>query len=192
MTTPVWVEKLKPLVDKDLHTRNVLLERGILNDAYHSELEKIHLKNATELKILIEKSGFPLLSNAGDEGVRLSWLIILHAISLPEFMRSCLLEMRLGASLQDYPLDLLAYVEDRVSFLEGRKQLYGTHFDWISGDFRPTPIEDPEGIQIRRKSMGLPPLKIDSYLISTERPPRDPLKKQRDFVLWLMKVGWRS
>ena len=191
MTTQLWVEKLKPLVEKDLHTRNVLLERGILNDTYHPELEKIHVKNAHALKILIEKSGFPLLSNAGEEGVRLSWLIILHAISIPDFMRNSLIEMRLGASVQDYPLDLLAYVEDRVSFLEGRKQLYGTHFDWVLGELRPTPIEDPERLQLRRKSMSLPPLVIDSHLVSSERPPREPLKKQREFEQWLFKVRWR-
>ncbi|MCM2350807.1 MAG: hypothetical protein NDI69_12360 [Bacteriovoracaceae bacterium] len=46
-------------------------------------MEKIHLSNAHKLSALIEKLGFPVLSNAGEQGVRLSWLIIQHAISWP-------------------------------------------------------------------------------------------------------------
>ena len=105
----IWEEKLRFLVNQDHQMRNLLDEKGIFNDAYHPEFEKVHINNALQLKEMIENKGFPVLSNAGEESLRLSWAIIQHSISLPKFMRECLFQMRLAAGQNDYPLDLLAY-----------------------------------------------------------------------------------
>ena len=186
----IWEEKLNFLVQQDLELRNVLLERGVLSDSYHPEMEKLHLKNANKLKTLIIHHGFPTINNAGEEGVRLSWLIIHHSISDPDFMKECLFQMRLAAGQNDYLLDLMAYTEDRVAFFEGRPQLYGTNSDWIDGELRKTPIEDVENVEIRRKSMGLPPLS-PNVISDLDRPPKDPEKKSKEFTDWLYRVGWR-
>lgn len=187
-----WEEKLGFLVDQDHQMRNILLEKGILTDTYHPELEKVHINNARRLNELIGKMGFPVLSNAGEKGVRLSWLIIHHAVSLPGFMKQCLLEIRLAAGQQDYILELLAYTEDRVAFFEGRPQLYGTNVDWINGELRRTPIEDISRVDIRRRAVGLPPIHLNPVVSTIERPPRDPEKKKREFQEWLLKTGWRT
>jgi len=188
---PIWVDKLKPLVERDLFIRDALLQKGVLNDAYHPEMEKVHLTNARKLKELIEKEGFPVLSNAGEEGVRLSWLIIQHAISWPDFMKECLTQIRLAAADNDYSLELLAYTEDRVAFFEGRPQVYGTNWDWQNAELRPTPIADPDGLAARRQAVGLPPLDLDRQTPTNEKPPKDPLTKEREFQEWLLRVGWR-
>src|SRR4051812_9771350 len=117
-----WISKLSPLVERDHFIREGLLSRGVLSDAYHKEMEKVHIENAKKLKVLVEKNGFPVLSSAGEKGVRLAWMIIMHAISLPDFMRECLTQIRLAAAAQDFPLDLLAYLEDRVLTFEGKGQ----------------------------------------------------------------------
>lgn len=188
---PFWVEKVSPLVERDLYIRDALLKRGDLADTYHKEMEKVHIENAYKLKSFIEKKGFPVLSNAGEQGVRLTWLIIQHAISLPDFMRDCLMQIRLAAGQQDYPLELLAYTEDRVAYFDGRPQLYGTNLDWQDGELKPTPIEDIKLVDQRRKSIGLPPLAFHMQTITEERPPKDPKKKEQEFQVWLKKVGWR-
>lgn len=172
--------------------REVLLNRGTLNDTYHPELEKIHLSNAHKLSALIEKWGFPVLSNAGEQGVRLSWLIIQHAISWPDFMRDSVIQMRLAAAQNDYILELLAYTDDRIAYFEGRPQLYGTNMDWIDGEFKRTPVEDIEKLDARRKSLGLPPVSTTPIFASMERPPVDPIKKKKEFEQWLKRVGWRN
>lgn len=192
MIDPVWEEKLNFLVDQDHQMREVLLQRGILSDTYHPELEKIHLVNAHKLAALIEKMGFPVLSNAGEKGVRLSWLIIQHAISWPDFMRESLVQMRLAAAQNDYILELLAYTDDRIAYFEGRPQLYGTNMDWIEGELRPSPIEDISRLDARRKSLGLPPVLQTPFFPTIERPPKDPVKKKREFEAWLIRVGWRN
>lgn len=187
-----WEEKLNFLVQQDHQMRNLLIEKGVLSDTYHPEMEKVHLANAKKLKALIAKNGFPVLSNAGETGVRLSWLIIQHSISWPDFMKECLIEIRLAAGQNDYPLELLAYTEDRVAYFEGRPQLYGTNADWIDGELKTTPIEDPSKVNLRRKGMGLPPLAEVLNVSSLERPPKDPAKKAKEFDEWLVKVGWRN
>lgn len=191
MIDPAWTEKLSPLVERDQFIREALERRGVLEDTYHPEMEKVHLENAAKLKELIQKNGFPVLSNAGEQGVRLSWLIVQHAISLPDFVKESLIQMRMAAAAGDYPLDLVAYVEDRVAYFEGRGQLYGTNFDWYEGSLRPTSIEDPDHLDYRRKAMGLAPMAETLFKFSSSRPPKNPEKKAQEFSLWLKKTGWR-
>jgi hypothetical protein len=186
-----WESKLSHLVERDHFIREGLLKRGILGDTYHKEMEKVHIQNAHKLHALIMKNGFPVLSNAGEKGTHLSWIIIIHAISLPDFMKDCLTQIRLAAASQDYPLDLLATIEDRVLYYEGKGQLYGTQYDWFEGELRPVPIQDMPSLPYRRRSMGLPPMPVEVALVTDERPPSDPVKKAREFELWLKKVGWR-
>lgn len=186
-----WTEKLSPLVERDNFIRDALVKRGTLNDSYHKEMEKVHLYNAKKLKDLIDTHGFPVLSSAGEKGVQLSWLIIQHAISWPDFMLESLTQMRLAAAASDYPLDLLARTEDRIRIYQGHLQIYGTNLDWQDGELKPTPCEMPESLNLRRKSMGLPPLEDGGITVSSERPPLDVEKKHQEYLEWLKKVGWR-
>ena len=191
MEAHFWKDKLAPLVERDMFIREGLLQRGVLHDGYHKEMEKVHIENARKLKALIDAYGFPVLSSAGESGVKLAWLVVHHAISLPDFMQDSLIEMRLAASQDDFPKDLLAYTEDRVRFFEGRPQLYGTNSDWKEGELKPTPIEDEAHVNLRRSSMGLPPLETFTPS-SMDRPPKDPDSKSKEFEAWLKRTGWRS
>ena len=154
-------------------------------------MEKVHLRNAKKIKDMIDKMGFPVLSNAGETGVRLSWSIIHHAISSPDFMKESLLQMKLAAAQNDYLLELIAHTDDRIAYFQGRPQLYGTSMDWINGELCRTPVEDIDRMDLRRKSFGLPPISKVPNIPSMERPPKDALKKENEFKLWLVKVGRR-
>ena len=187
-----WEKFLSPLVERDQFIRDALEKRGILEDAYHPEMEKVHKDNARALSDYIKTHGFPVLSNAGEKGVQLSWLIIQHSISIPDFQRECLTQMRLAAVDDDYPKDLLAYTDDCIAFFEGRKQLYGTYFDWEIGGLRPAQIEDPQYLDERRKAVGLPPMGEALFKIVHTKPPKDLEKKNQEFKIWLKTVGWRS
>lgn len=187
----IWIDKLSSLVERDHFIREALVKKGVLSDTYHPEMEKCHLENARKLKSLISFHGFPVLSNAGEKGVKLSWLIIQHAISWPDFMKECLVEIRLAAAAHDYPLELLACLEDRILVFEGRPQLYGTNWDWKEGEIKPTEIERPEELNLRRKSMGMAPMDLDQTIVGHDRPPKDPQKKAQEYQEWLKRVGWR-
>ncbi len=68
-----WKDKLAPLVERDMFIREGLLQRGVLHDGYHKEMEKVHIENARKLKALIDAHGFPVLSSAGESAVKLAW-----------------------------------------------------------------------------------------------------------------------
>lgn len=187
-----WQPFLAPLVERDLFIREGLDRRGILQDTYHPEMEKVHKENAVKLREAIGLYGFPVLSNAGSKGVELSWMIIQHSISLPDFQRECLIQMRLAAAADDYPKELLTYTDDCISFFEGRPQLYGTYFDWQDGELKPAAIEDPDHLDARRASFGLPPMAETLAKFVLSKPPKDLEKKKKEFQSWLTSVGWRS
>ena len=190
-TSDPWVEGLTPLVQREQFIRDALEQRGVLEDAYHPELKKVQTENANKLRLMLDQRGFPVLSSAGEEGIRLSWLIIHHAVSLPDFMRTCLEQMRMAAAQDDYPQDLLAYTEDKICFLEGREQVFGTHFDWSGGELKPTPIGDEKFLNERRKAAGLPPMAESLPRVSHVPPPKDPVKRLSELEAWLKEVGWR-
>jgi hypothetical protein len=190
-TSDPWVEGLTPLVQREQFIRDALEQRGVLEDAYHPELKKVQTENANKLRLMLEQRGFPVLSSAGEEGIRLSWLIIHHSVSQPDFMRTCLEQMRMAAAQDDYPRDLLAYTEDKICFLEGKEQVFGTHFDWAGGELKPTPIGDEKFLNERRKAAGLPPMAECLPMVSHVPPPKDPTKKAKELDVWLKVVGWR-
>jgi hypothetical protein len=51
----------------------------------------------------------------------------------------------------------LACLEDRVRVNSGQSQLYGTQFTVTDDELEPRPIEDPDGLDIRRAAAGLEP-----------------------------------
>jgi hypothetical protein len=191
MIQNVWKERLLPLNQREQFIKDALASRGILEDAYHPELEKIHKENSLKLQQLITQEGFPVLSNAGDEGVYHSWLIIQNAVPLPDFMRECLVQIRMAAAQDDYPVSFLARLEDRVCFLEGRPQIYGTNFDWFDGELKPTAIADPGLLDQRRKAMDLPPMGEALFKFSHALPPKNPQERIRKFEQRLKELGWR-
>jgi hypothetical protein len=52
----------------------------------------------------------------------------------------------------------LAYLTDRVLLVEGKKQIYGTQFNFSDGKWEPRPLEDPTSVDKRRAEVGLQPL----------------------------------
>lgn len=56
--------------------------------------------------------------------------------------------------------DWLALLEDRVALGEGKKQLYGSQLFWdkVAKKSYVAPLEDPDNVDSRRKSVGLEPM----------------------------------
>lgn len=62
---------------------------------------------------------------------------------------------RHNASAEDY-----ARVVDSILFSQGKMQTYGTHLEvGKSGRLQAKPIQDPQGVDARRKAIGLPSMK---------------------------------
>lgn len=192
---PILRDRLLAMAARDLETRERLASDGSLFDGYHPEMQAVHEENARALQAVIVATGWPGSDVAGREGAEAAWLIAQHAIGLPDFMRMCLRHLERAVAAGTAPAWQMAMMIDRIRTYEGRPQMFGTSFDWDDGGQQsPRPIEDPEGVDRRRASVGLEPLAaaIDTFRARDfGQRPADLVAYRKGFADWLRKVGWR-
>ncbi|CAH0999180.1 hypothetical protein LEM8419_00477 [Neolewinella maritima] len=190
-------KKLLALKQADLDLRNQLLQGGQLSEGYNKEMEALHRSNAQQLAQLIDTIGYPTVERVGEEASAAAWLLIQHAISLPDFMRRCrtLLEEAVRAGQAD-PVHL-AYLSDRIAVFEGKVQRYGTQFDWdAEGRLSPQLLDDRAMVDARRKAIGLNTLEEQTELLrqradgEKQVPPGDARDRKRAYDIWRKAVGW--
>jgi len=197
----------------DLTLREDLTRDGSLFQGYHPRMEALHQRNAARLAAVIDAHGWPGRSRVGRDGARAAWLILQHAIGNPPLMRRGLTLLQGGVREGEVSALEVAMLEDRIRTFEGRPQRYGTQFDWDEhGRLSPLPLEDPAGVDARRRAIGLGPLDQDIRRrraatarrrergrgrgrgrgTRAERPPANWAARQRDMETWLRQVGWRD
>jgi len=192
-------QQLLAMAEEDLRVRTELASEGSLFDGYHPRMRAVHDANATRLWSILRRFGWPGAPRVGLDGAKAAWLIVQHAITQPAFQREALEALRQAAARGEVPAIQPAMLEDRVRTLEGRPQRYGTQFDWDgSGALTPLPIEDPEGLDERRRAVGLEPLeeamrvRREAAAAEGELPPSDWSARRLRMDEWLREVGWRS
>lgn len=188
-------ERLLAMAQRDLTVRSRLARDGRLFQGYHPEMRAVHDENAAALDQIIAEHGWPTVELVGAEAADAAWLIVQHAISWPKLQRRCLDALQREAGAGRIPPWRPAMLLDRIRTLEGRPQIFGTSFDWDeAGQMSPLPIEDAEGVDERRASVGLDPL---SDAIARHRaeapiePPGDLADRRREMIKWAKEVGWR-
>ena len=167
-----------------------------LFDGYHPEMQAVHEENAAILAGIIRERGWPTSTMVGEDGAEAAWLIVQHAIALPEFQRDCLKLLREAAAAGSIPPWQPAYLLDRILIYEGKSQIYGTGFDWDEdGLMSPRAIADPASVDERRAAVGLPPLAeaIARHRAQAEKEPKPASysERQRSMEEWAKSVGWR-
>lgn len=87
-------------------------------------------------------------------------------------------------------------LEDRIRMYEGKPQLYGTQFQpGEDGEFIPYTIEDPEGVDERRRKAGLNTLQeriADIQQESAQEKITLPDNWKTEYEAWLYAAGWRQ
>ena len=189
---------LRSMLAEDLRVRGELVRSGTLSDTYHSAMEDVHLANAERLEAILHRHGWPDAARFGPDGQDAAWTILMHSISRPDVRRLGRGVLARAVESGAAPGHLLARLEDRIRTLEGRHQTYGTILDWDDrGALSPLPILDPDRVDDRRASVGLPPLAdhVEACRATAEQegagPPKDPSRKALEYELWLEKTGWR-
>jgi hypothetical protein len=158
-------------------------------------MEKIHLENAAELERMIDENGGWLgKSLVGKDGAEAAWLIVQHAISLPEFSRRCLKLIEKAVSKNEAEPYQYAFLRDRISFFENRPQKYGSQSDWNEdGLMQVWTLEDEEKVNEYRAEVGLKPLESLTWENeeASENKPEDFARRKEEFETWAKQVGWR-
>jgi hypothetical protein len=185
-------DELIAMAELDQKVADELATSGALYEGYHPRIAAIHEKNASRLQAIIAQMGWPTERLVGEQAAKAAWLIAQHAISQPEFQRSCLKLLAEAAREHAVPLWQPAMLEDRIRVFEGRLQLYGAQLKPDAhGNMQPHPIEDPERVDERRRAVGLEPL---AEILARAKPqplPADRERFERDYQKWLVEVGWR-
>lgn len=184
---------------RDMQTRARLAASGELFNGYHPEMEAVHDGNAALLKRVFDDIGWPGRREFGDDGAGAAFLILQHAIGHPELQRRGLaLILEAIPEGQANPLDA-AYLADRIAIFEGREQTFGTQFDWdANGQLSPAPVREPEALDERRASVGLPPIAETvahmraNAAAEGETAPPDLAERRVAHEAWARKAGWRA
>jgi len=187
-----FADELIAMAELDRNVADELATSGALYQGYHPRMLAIHENNASRLQAIMAEVGWPTERLVGEPAATAAWLIAQHAISQPEFQRSCLRHLAEAAREHTVPLRQPAMLEDRIRVFEGRPQLYGSQLKPDPhGNLQPHPIEDPESVEERRRAVGLEPL---AEVLARAKPqplPADPERFERDYQEWLVEVGWR-
>ena len=194
-----WGPLLVTAARRDLETRARLAGSGELFQGYHPEMEALHDENAALLMRAFDAIGWPGRRDFGDDGAGAAFLILQHAIGHPELQRRGLaLLLDAIPEGQANPLDA-AYLSDRIAIFEGVEQTFGTQFDWDSnGQLSPAPVRDPDTLDDRRASVGLPPMAETiahmraNAAAEGETAPKDLERRRAAYEAWARKVGWRA
>ena len=194
-----WGPLLVAAARRDLDTRTRLAASGELFNGYHPEMEAVHDENAALLTRVFDDIGWPGRREYGDDGAGAAFLILQHAIGHPDLQRRglTLLLDAIPEGLAN-PLDA-AYLSDRISIFEGGAQTFGTQFDWdANGQLSPAAVRDPETLDERRASVGLPPMaetlahmRADAAA-EGDTAPADLAERRAAYDAWARKVGWRA
>lgn len=192
-------EELLAMAAEDLRVRSELAADGSLFRGYDLRMRAVHSANADRLAAILDRHGWPGERQVGRGGAEAAWLIVLHAIACPALQRRALGLLRAAVDRGDAPPLHPAFLDDRIRVFEGRPQLYGTQVDWDSaGCLSPLPVEDPAGLEARRRAIGLSPLEQQlseqraAAAREGERPPNDWAARQREMEAWYRDVGWRT
>ena len=119
-------DDLIAMAEHDRKVADELATSGALYEGYDPRMAAIHEKNALRLQAIIAQIGWPMERLVGKRAAMAAWLIAQHAISQPEFQRSCLKLLAEAALEHTVPLWQPAMLEDRIRMFEDMPQLYGT------------------------------------------------------------------
>lgn len=117
--------------------------------------------NMIEAKAIIAKYGYPGYNLIGEDGSSAFWAIVQHCDDDLPFQQKVMALMAKEVKQHNASGENYALLQDRILTSQGRKQIYGTQvrIDQKTHHAQPFPIKDSLHVDLRRKAVGLPPLK---------------------------------
>lgn len=112
-----------------------------------------------ELKQIVAKSGWPVISLVGFEASNGAMLILTHTVD-HAWQKRLLPELQTLAAKDEIDGSRLALVVDKELVAEGKEQLYGTQFKFINGKMAMYAVETPSHLDERRAKALLPPMSV--------------------------------
>jgi len=117
----------------------------------------IDTPNTNQLREIFDEIGFPNTAKVGKDGFQAFMILLQHATSDDLRARS-LKPIRAAFKNKELPALNYANFVDRLRLHQGKKQLYGSGFDFKDGKLVMSPTKDLKNLEKRRAKIGLPPL----------------------------------
>lgn len=128
-------------MDQELRflTRDIGTTDGLANSLVYV----MDLVHGIAIHRIIDQYGYPTSCMVGKKALEDFWLLVQHQDDDLDLQKNCLEHC-------DFAPKEYALLFDRVSVNLGKKQYYGTQYG--------APIDDEEGVDLRRKEFGLEPI----------------------------------
>jgi hypothetical protein len=113
-----------------------------------------------KVSAIVEKYGWLGPDDIGDQCNTAMFMVIQHAdLGTQQRYLPMMREAEAKGKLKAHDLAML---EDRVNVFTGKKQVYGSQLYWDTrrNVYLLAPLEDPDHVDERRASVGLPPMKV--------------------------------
>jgi hypothetical protein len=120
-----------------------------------ARLAEVDARNLRRLKHIVALDGFPTAAMVGFDGVEAVLLLTTHAAADPDFQEQVLKLAAPYVRSGEVRADQVATLTDDLLRARGKKQRYGTQFEFHDGELRPAPIEDEANVDARRREVGL-------------------------------------
>jgi hypothetical protein len=147
--------RLGEIVNEDQAVRNEVPMLG-------SKLRQVDESHYPEILRIYEKYKWPLISVVGRTAAHNYWLLVQHQPA--EFQQRVLPDMQRAVEAGEASKIDYAYLYDRVMFQQGKPQHWGTQASCTNGKAVLAPVDDPTGLEQRRRDLQLMPVAIDEYL----------------------------
>lgn len=142
-------------------------------DSLRAVMHQTDQVNLKRVKQIIKERGWQGPQKVGMNAAQGLFLVIQHADlqTQLEYLPMVQNAERKGELLSSN----LAILEDRINVRQGKIQFYGSQVftDRLSGKQYPYPIAEVDNLDIRRKSMGMPPMQTYLKDWNTERYKKD-------------------
>jgi|SRR5436853_1754710 len=113
--------------------------------------------NTKRLEQIFDQFGFPDTGKAGKDGMQAFMILLQHAIG-DELRVRALKPITKAFRKKELPPMGYANFVDRLRLHQGKKQLYGTGFEFKDGKMVLSPTEDVPDLDKRRSRIGLSPM----------------------------------
>ncbi|GAA0872532.1 hypothetical protein GCM10009117_16790 [Gangjinia marincola] len=125
-----------------------------------TKMKRTDADNLNKIKAILDRYGWP--NDLTDQGNQTIFLVIQHADIATQ--REYLPLIKKAVEDKKILPSNLAILEDRIALRSGEKQIYGSQvvIDQNTGIKYVAPLIDPDGVNQRRKSVGLPTM--EEYL----------------------------
>jgi hypothetical protein len=173
-----------------------LAAAGEITEAYPAALADKDAENAAFLMDAFAAHGWPGPTLVGDEGAAAAVNLLQRAVASPAAQRRGLELMLDAASVGEASAFDAAHFADRLAVFEGRGQVFGTQLEHgADGEIAVAPLAEPENVDVRRASVGLPPLAAYLQAARAQSPrlaPEEAARRRAAFESWARAVGWRG